>query len=151
MPRIKTIIGYFLAALALPVVLATFMGLEFWSHNLASSTRITISPWFSGGEVIRTIDHERYQTLIHCPVFDGLLKERKEGFVQVDWAPLSGLPGLIKEDIDFDGDGRKDFLVELDAQAGSAVITPYSQRVINLEGCNKIKEARTIRVLLKRS
>jgi len=151
MPRIKTIIGYFLAALALPVVLATFMGLELWSHNLASSTRITISPWFSGGEVIRTIDHERYQTLIHRPVFDGLLKERKEGFVQVDWAPLSGLPGLIKEDIDFGGDGRKDFLVELDAQAGSAVITPYSQRVINLEGCYKIGEARTIRVLLKRS
>ena len=69
----------------------------------------------------------------------------------MDWAPLSRLPGLIEEDIDFDGDGQKDFLVELDTQAGSAVITPYSQRVINLEGCYKIKEARTIRVLLKRS
>jgi hypothetical protein len=69
----------------------------------------------------------------------------------VDWVPLSGLPGLIEEVIDFDGDGRKDFLVELDTQAGSAVITPYSQRVINLEGCYKIKEARTIRVLLRKS
>ena len=95
MKRLFSFLGYTWAAIALPMVLATFVGNNFWAAKLASSTGVTISPWFSGGEVARTIDHGTYQTQIHRPVFEGLFREKKKGFVQVDFVVSSPDSGTL--------------------------------------------------------
>lgn len=87
MDRLKAILGYSCAVCALIAALATFLGNDALSRALASATGVTVSPWYSGGEVVRTINHGPYRTDIHRPVFDALIGERETGFVQVKWVP----------------------------------------------------------------
>jgi hypothetical protein len=119
---IKSGLGYTWAVLCLVIVLATFVGLNFWSNTLAQGTGIQVSPRYTGGEVQRSVDHGQYLTLLHRPVFDGLLGERSEGFVQIDWTPKDqqSLPALIEEEFDIDGDGTGDFSIRLDTVAAKA-------------------------------
>ena len=89
MKTVKMILGITWALAALLIVLATFFGNDLFSRKLVATTGITVSPWFSGGPVIKTVDRDGYTILIHRPVFDALIGERKSGFVQVDWKPDS--------------------------------------------------------------
>lgn len=146
----KAFLGYTAALLAVPVIITAFIGMDFWTHKLVSATGITVSPWFTGGEVIRTIEHGSYRTLLRRPVFDGLIGERKQGFVQIDWGQLDALPAGIEEEIDYDGDGCRDFRIKLNSKTGEAALTRYSPQGISLEGSYKLKEAWAVRVLLKR-
>ena len=152
MQKVKSILGYSWSALALPVILATFVGMHSWTEKLAQVTQVKVSPWFTGGEVVRTLPHEGYVTRIHRPVFDGLLGERRSGFVQVDWvAPKfsTGLPAQIAEEIDWDGDGRADFSIQLDTTTDAAVLSPLSPRVTGSEKVIRLERQRTVRVLLE--
>jgi len=137
-----------LAALAIPVAIATFVGMDFFSRGLIAATGLKVSPWMNGGDVIHVVEHGGYQTQIHQPVFDGLFGEKKEGFVQVDWTPLKNLPPGISEEVDFDWDGRADFKINLDVEAVSAKITKGNSQVKSLEGCYKLKDGRAVRVWL---
>jgi hypothetical protein len=152
MSTIKAVLGYTLAALGLPIALVTFIGMNDLANLLVSTTGLVVSPWFSGGEVAATVDHDGYETRIHQTVFQALIGERDEGFVQVDWTPIDALPGTIDEEIDYNNDGSSDFRVELDTEARQAQITPYSEQVMYLEGVYQVKdEAVAIRVHLKNS
>ena len=111
MKRALKIAGYTWAAACVVIVIATFAGNDYFSGRLASATGVTISPWYSGGEIVRSIDHGAYRTLIRRPVFDGLIGERKEGFIQIEWQPVTALPPVIEDGIDYTGDGKEDFSV----------------------------------------
>jgi len=122
----------------------------FLSEPLIKVTGLTISPNYTGGEVVQTIGHGAYETQIHRMVFDDLLiGERKEGFIQVDWTPLSALPARIDEEIDADGDGQADFRVEADTANKETTLTPYASWVLGLEGTYKPKDLLIIRVRLR--
>ncbi|MEW6182898.1 MAG: hypothetical protein AB1500_06935 [Bacillota bacterium] len=149
MLRLKKVLGYAVATLAVPLIMATFIGMDTWTHGLVSVTGITVSPWFTGGEVIRTIEHGRYRTTLHRPVFDGLLGERKQGFVQVDWSPPEALPEYVCEDVDYDGDGFRDFSVKINTRTCAATLMPCGPTVISLEGSYRLKDALAVRVLLR--
>jgi hypothetical protein len=122
--RMKSILGYFWAASTILVVLAAYVGNGFFSRQLATATDIKVSPRFTGGEVVKTIAHDAYRTSIHRPVFDGLFGPRSDGFVQIDWRPAAKLPPLLQEKIDYDGDGREDFLIVLDTVKHTAAVSP---------------------------
>jgi hypothetical protein len=149
MSKLKSFLGYTIAALGLPIILATFMGMSFWAETLVSVTGVTISPWYTGGRVAHTIDHGTYHTDVHPPVFDALIGERKEGFVQVDWAPSHALPTHIDEEIDADGDGQMDFRIEVDTENNRATLTPHATWVLELEDVYVLQDALAIRVLLE--
>lgn len=150
MKILKAICGYTLAVLSVPIVLIGIMGPQFGLGELfISATGLTHSPWISGGEVVQTIDHGTYQTQIHRPVFDALIGERKEGFVQVDWVPPDGLPARIDEEIDADGDGQTDFRIEVDTANKESTLTPYVSWVLDLEGTYKPEGLLMVRVRLK--
>ena len=151
MSKLKAFFGYSLAILALPIMLATFMGEGFWMQTLVSATGLRVSPWTTGDDVARTVDHGVYETRIHKPVFMALIGERSEGFVQVDWAPLGRVPAQVTEDIDYNADGQPDFRVELDAQTRQAKVTAYTAQVIGLQGVYRLKDAWAVRVNLKNS
>ncbi len=119
MSWIKTILGYTWAVLMLPLVLVTFVGMNGMAEKLVVITGLSISPWFSGGEVIETINHPGYQTLVHRPVFEGLFCERQTGFIQIRWQAATGsLPARIQEEIDYNRDGTVDFLIKFNRNSG---------------------------------
>jgi hypothetical protein len=150
MTRLRSVLAVSWAVLATPIVVGTFVGLSFLSHGLAAGTGIRISPWFTGGEVVRTIEHDGYRTLVRRPVFDGLLSERDRGFVQVEWAPLEGrsLPARLREEVD--GDGAADFVIHLDTGANQATVDPLSPRVLGLQRVYDLGVEKAVRVELRR-
>ena len=147
---IKSGLGYTWAVLCLIAVLATFIGLNFWSNSLAG-TGIQVSPRYTGGEVRRSVDHGQYLTLLRRPVFDGLLGERSEGFVQIDWVPKDQqtLPALIEEDFDIDGDGTGDFGVRLDTVAARTDLIKKQPWVLNADNVISVDKEQILRVRLR--
>ena len=152
MIRLKTFLCYTWALTAIPIVLATFMGMNFWAEKLVAITGLEVSPWCTGGQVAHTIKHNQYQTLIHRPVFDGLIKERRKGFVQIKWAPNeSVLPKHIDEEIDFDADGKNDFRIKLNTETNETELQKFNKEVVSLGEVLVVGSGRILRVELKRN
>jgi len=150
MAKIKSILGTMVAVLSTLIMLAVIPGIMFLAEPLIAVTGLTISPKYSGGEVVQTIDHDAYQTQVHRMVFDDvLIGERKEGFIQVDWTPRDALPARIDEEIDADGDGQADFRVEVDTANEETTLTPYASWVLGLEGTYKPEDYLMVRVFLR--
>jgi len=149
MKKLQATLGHTWAILAIPLALATLLGMSFWSQRLVAVTGLTVSPWLTGGPVVRTIEHDGYRTAIHRPVFDGLIGQTREGFVQIAWSARQGLPPRIDEEIDLDGDGQADVRVELDTTSGRAVVTPYAGQVLGLEGAYQLEDSWVVRVRLR--
>ena len=147
---VKAVCGYLLAMLGVPLVLFALMapGGDL-GERFISATGLILSPRIDGGEVVQTIRHGRYQTHVHRMVFDALIGERKQGFVQVDWLPPYALPARIDEQIDVDGDGQADFRVEVVSATKEATLTPYAAWVLELEGTYRLEDSLAVRVILK--
>jgi hypothetical protein len=150
MSRLRACLGYAWAVMALPIILATFMGNNFWAEKIVTGTGLKVSPWYTGGEVVQTIAHQQYQTLIHRPVFDGLVWERSQGFVQINWqGGVNGLPGLIDEVIDYNRDGIEDFRICLNTKTDEVELLAPKPYVIKIEQVYKLQNERAVRVLLR--
>jgi len=149
MKKIKSILGYLWAAATIVIVLATFMGNNYLSRALALATGITVHPKYSGGEVRKIVEHGSYRTFIHRPVFDALIGEKKDGFIQIRWEPAASLPKVISEGIDYSGDGREDFIVTLDTATGKTTLVKNNQAVLNGEKSYHLSNGWAVRVLLK--
>ena len=154
--RLSAGLGYVWAAAAAPLILATFVGMNLWAGKLVAATGVKISPWYTGGEVERIIDHQTYQIRIHRPVFGALIGQRKIGFVQVDFIRNEGpgegstsLPQGIEEEIDLDGDGRADFRVSAETRPRTATVTALTPRVLGLEEVVEIDRGLAVRVRLR--
>ena len=151
MSRLKSVLGYTWAVLTIVVVLATFLANDYFSGKFASATGITVSPWFSGGEVLQTSEHDGYRTLVHRPVFDALIGEQSAGFVQVNWEPADRLPSVIEENIDIGRDKLEHFAIRLDTKTGAALLTSQTASVMGLERTYRLKDGWAVRVLLKKT
>jgi hypothetical protein len=152
MARIKSFMAYFWALLMAPLVLATFMGMPFFADRLVAVTGLHVHPVYTGGEVARTIEHGPFQTLIHRPVFDGLIRATSRGFVQVQWRPTdANLPDQIDEPIDFDADGTDDFRICLHTRTNEADLISSDPRVLAVDAVIAVGNARLVRVRLRRA
>ena len=149
MARLKSFLGYFAAALSGLVMLATLPALIFLTEPFIRVSGLAVSAKYTGGQVAQTIDHGAYQTRVHKPAFEALIGESKQGFFQVDWAPLDRLPPRIDEEIDADGDGLADLRLEVDTVSKRSTLTPYAPWVLDLEGTFKLKDAMMVRVRLR--
>jgi hypothetical protein len=151
MPTIKSILGYTWASLCTLLIPVMFFGFGFWPEALVKSTGISVSPWYSGGEVQQTVPHQGYRTLIRKPVFDGILGERKDGFVQIDFTPEENqtLPAIITEEIDVDRDGTADFRIRTDTTAGKTEFTSMKEWARQMELTVKADKEVILRIGLK--
>jgi hypothetical protein len=151
MAKLKSILGYIVAALSIPVMMAAVLSFAILGLGgpFVEATGLQTSANWTGGEVVQMLEHGTYRTEVHRPVFDALIGERREGFVQVAWRPADALPARIDEEIDADADGRADFRVELETATRQATLTPYSADVLELEGVYRLDETLAIRVKLK--
>ncbi len=151
MNRLKSLLGYTWAVLALILAPTTFMGNSVFSRTLATTTGVKVSPLFSGGDVIRTIDHGDYKTAVHRPVFDALIGQTKTGFVQVSWGPAAGLPAVVREQIDYNDDGKADFEIALNTASGATELKALNSSVFPRSKTYRLRDGWAIRVGLKRS
>jgi hypothetical protein len=153
MRKFRMISGYIWASLGVPIILVTFFGMEFWQQKLITVSGLKVTARWTGGEIVQTIDHEQYQTLVHRPVFDGFLWENKKGFVQIDWKAKQTLPEIIDEKVDFDRDGKDDFQVTLNTLTNQATLTPFDARARSFseEDVLVFENARAVRVVLKKN
>jgi hypothetical protein len=147
MKRLRTILGYLWATLTIPLIAVGMSSISFFEGQLGQ-LGLHVSARWSGGEVVQTIEHDSYHTLIHRPVFDGLFWQNPEGFVQIDWRSDRELPARIDETVDFDRDGREDFQVQLDTRGNTAQLIRYDQRVLSLVWGDVLvfENGRTVRV-----
>lgn len=147
---IQSFFGYFVAALMIPLSFITLMGMGPISEMLVKVTGVEISPWYTGGEIVTTIDHAGYQTRIHRPVFDAFIGQRREGFVQIVWAPAESLPAVVQDEIDYNADGRTDFSIHMVPQTKTATWQSLNPAVVGLDGPYQIDDGIGVRVKLIR-
>lgn len=159
MNTLKSIGGYLWAVAALITVLALFLRMDVLEDRLVAMTGLRISPWMTGGEVARTIERPGYKVIIHRPVFQGLISERENGFVQVDVhrrdqaaATLpTAVPKMIEETIDYNGDGVAYFTLTIDTAASRISLTPLSPAVVGVRYVFHLKTGWAVRVGLKKT
>ena len=85
-----------------------------------------INPNYTGGEINHQIISAGCTLDVRKPVFDGLIKERKNGFVQLDWR--GNIPEKISDTIDYNLDGRPDFKIIIDRKNSETVLTPIDKK-----------------------
>jgi hypothetical protein len=127
MKKIKIIAGISWAFLCMIVIIILFPGLNSFSGSAARLPFMKINPNYSGGEVIRQIASDNYKIDIRKPVFDGLIQERKHGFVQVDWR--GNIPDEIADTIDYDLDKLADFRILIMKKENKTEITSFNRKV----------------------
>lgn len=109
MRKLKSVAGWSWAVLCIILVLWGFMGWEKIARALVRATGLSVSPVYSGGEIVLAEDRAGYKTFIHRPVFDGLLKKRRTGFIQVDFVQTTSFPLEIRQSVSYDEDGPRSF------------------------------------------
>jgi hypothetical protein len=130
MKKIKIIAGITWAIIGLILILILFPGLNSFSSSAAKLPFMKINPNLTGG----TVDHQLVSlgcTLdVRKPVFDGLIRERKNGFVQLDWR--GNLPDKLTDTVDYNLDGLPDFYILVDRNKSMTDLELVSDKVKGL-------------------
>lgn len=127
MKKIKIIAGISWAFAGLILIIILFPGLTSFSVSVSKLPFMKLNPRYTGGEIAHQIIAENCTMNIRKPVFNGLLRERNSGFVQLDWHGT--IPDMINDSIDYDHDGKKDFCIFIDRKNSKTVLAPLSSRV----------------------
>jgi hypothetical protein len=127
MKKVKIIAGICWAFLCLILVIILFPGLNSFSVSVSKLPFMKLNPRYTGGEVANQMITESCTLDIRKPVFNGFLRERNSGFVQMDWHGT--LPEMIKDSIDYDHDGNKDFCVLINRKDSKTVLDPFNRKV----------------------
>jgi len=127
MKKVKIIAGIIWAFLGLVLIIILFPGLNSYSVSVSKLPFMKINPLYTGGEITKQIVTDRCTLDIRKPVFNGFLKERKTGFVQMDWRGT--IPEIISDSIDYDQDGIKDFNIKVDRKNSKTILNPINSKV----------------------
>jgi hypothetical protein len=130
MKNVRIIAGICWAIAGLILIIILFPGLNSFSSSVSKLPFMKLNPRYTGGEVATRLISEKCTLDIRKPVFNGFLKERNSGFVQLDWR--GNLPGTINDSIDYDQDGVKDFNISVDMNNSTTILKPFSNVVGDL-------------------
>lgn len=130
MKKVKIIAGITWAFLGLFLIIILFPGLNSYSVSVSKLPFMKLNPIYSGGEIAEQIVADRCTLDIRKPVFNGFIKERNNGFVQLDWK--GKVPELINDSIDYDHDGVKDFTILVDTKSSKTILNPINIKVKNV-------------------
>ncbi|HOT74743.1 MAG TPA: hypothetical protein PK467_03075 [Candidatus Wallbacteria bacterium] len=150
MNTIKTFMGFVWAIVIVIAIPAVFMKSESLTQKLVHASAMKISPVYTGGDILKTIENKDYTTIIHKPVFACLMGETKKGFIQVVWRARGPLPAVIEEAVDFDGDAKNDFTLKLDTASKTASFSPEGGAAKKILKVYKLKTGFAVRVVLKK-
>lgn len=127
MKKAKIIAGICWAFAGLILIIILFPGLNSFSVSVSKLPFMKLNPRYTGGEVTNQIIAENCTLDIRKPVFNGFLKERNSGFVQLDWH--GKVPEMINDSIDYDHDGYKDFCIFIDRKNSKTVLNSLNRKV----------------------
>jgi len=148
MKKIKIIAGISWAFICLILIIVLFPGLNSFSSSAAKLPFMKINPNYTGGEIAEQLISEGCTLNIRKPVFDGLLKERKRGFVQMDWR--GNIPQIINDTIDYDLDKEPDFTIFVDRNLSKTVLNPMKSNVKDINISSSTSYGWAVRVNLKK-
>lgn len=148
MKKIKIYAGIIWAFAGLILILILFLGLTGFSKSLAQLPFMKINPNYSGGEIAFSKIQPACTIVVRKPVFDGLLKERKSGFVQVDWR--GNIPERISDTIDYDQDSNPDFIITVDPGSSDTAIEPLSKKVQDINVSTSTSYGWAVRVNIEK-
>jgi hypothetical protein len=148
MKRVKIVAGIIWAFIGLVIIIILFPGLNSFSASASKLPFMKINPNYSGGEVANRYISEGCTLVVRKPVFDGLIRERKSGFVQIDWR--GNLPGIINDTIDYNTDSRPDFVIRIDSANMVTSISPLDKRVGEIMFSGRTSYGWAVRVRLKK-
>jgi len=127
MKKVKIIAGISWAFLGLILIIILFPGLNSFSVSVSKLPFMKLNPRYTGGEIANQIVAESCTLNIRKPVFNGFLRETKSGFVQVDWHGT--VPEMIKDSIDYDNDGKKDFCIQVNRKKSKTDLKSFNSKV----------------------
>jgi hypothetical protein len=127
MKKIKIIAGMIWVFLCLILIIVLFPGLTGFSAALSKASFMKIHPRYSGGEIAKQIATENCTLDVRKPVFKGLINDRNNGFVQIDWR--GNVPEVIRDTIDYDLDGIPDFYILIDTKAPKTELSSLNKKV----------------------
>ena len=127
MKKLKVIAGITWAFFSLIMIIVLFPGLTGFSTSLSKAPFMKIHPRYSGGEAQKQIIAENCTLVVRKPVFKGLVGDRKNGFVQLDWSGT--LPVVIADTIDYDQDGIPDFYIEVKPEVHKTDLKAFTGKV----------------------
>jgi len=127
MKKLKIAAGIFWAFACLILIIILFPGLSSLSRTVAELPFMKINPRYAGGDVAFQSINQGCTLVVRNPVFSGLLKERKSGFVQIDWR--GNIPENITDTIDFDMNDNPDFVIGINTKASESRLDPITRSV----------------------
>jgi hypothetical protein len=127
MKKIKIFLGITWAFLCLILILVLFPGLNSFSGSVSKLPFMKLNARYSGGEVAKQIVAASCTLDIRKPVFNGFFKDRKNGFVQLDWRGT--LPETMKDSVDYDNDGIRDFCITVNTKDMKSIVEPFNVKV----------------------
>ena len=127
MKKVKIIAGISWALFCLILIIILFPGLNSFSLSVSKLPFMKLNPRYTGGEIADQVISKSCTLDIRKPVFNGFLKERNLGFVQLDWHGT--IPEIIKDSIDYNHDGIKDFCVLIDRKNSKTVLDPINRKI----------------------
>lgn len=127
MKKVKIIAGITWAFICLIVILVLFPGLNSFSASVARLPFMKINPNYTGGEVTRQSVSAGCTLDVRKPVFDGLIRERDKGFVQMDWR--GNLTEVMTDTIDYNFDNNPDFRITVDRINSKTSLDAMSSKV----------------------
>jgi hypothetical protein len=130
MKKIKIIAGISWAFLGLILIIILFPGLNSFSLSVSKLPFMKLNPIYTGGDIARQMITAGCTLNVHKPVFNGFIKDRSTGFVQLDWR--GNLPETIKDSVDFDGDGKIDFNILINRKESKTTLEPFNNKVKNV-------------------
>jgi len=148
MKKIKTIAGITWALICLLIIIGLFPGLNNLSSSAAKLPFMKINPNFSGGEIVRQINTGNCTLNIRRPVFDGLIREREKGFIQLDWRGI--VPENINDTIDYNLDGITDFHIAVDRNSSLSNLDPVNPVVTEILLSTPTSYGWSVRIGLKK-
>ena len=144
----KSGIGYIWAIICLLLIPASFMGNMYFSKQLAKLPFMKVNPVFTGGVISKTIEDNSLTVSVYKPVFEALIGESSNGFVQVRFSDKDKLPLIIDRKIDYNNDGKEDFRLIINTQTGDTKIESLNNHVDGIKVSSRVKTDWIVRVNL---
>jgi hypothetical protein len=148
MKKIKIIAGTIWAVSGLLLILILFPGLNSFSVSASKLPFMKINPNYSGGEVAQHITFPDYSIDIRKPVFDGLIKEKKNGFIQIEWR--GNIPEILIDTIDYNLDNMPDFRVMIDRIQTVTEIKSFNSKVGDVIASTQTSYGWAVRINVKK-
>jgi hypothetical protein len=148
MKKVKLIAGITWVFLSLFLIIFLFMGFSNLSEAASKLPFMKLNPNYTGGEISHQIIEPNCTIDIRKPVFDGLIGERKKGFVQIEWR--GKVPVEILDTIDYNSDKIPDFTIKINSNSSETLLKPMSDKVKSINVSTPTSYGWAIRVNLKR-